>query len=415
MNAVCNDAPLVYGRLTVLERKGDQYLCRCACGREVWRHWQSVRCGKTKSCGCLRTESLRDRTIKPIEIGSLFGRLTVVEYSGRTCKCRCECGNTIRVASTKLRTKHTQSCGCYQKDQARNSSLKEVIPGTVYNRLTVLEQRGTRIFCRCKCGNTVEVDGKKLRFGHVKSCGCLRIDQAHIMSQAKILPSETVAFNSLYAQYQLQASLRQYCFELSEDDFRNITQQLCHFCGAPPAQLKRRVNVPGGYVYNGIDRLDNALGYTLANSVAACWMCNNAKLGKSEEEFLTWARCLVLPSEDDSNSYALPLSACRTLYNRYKNTARRKQLVFELDEGMFYRLVTERCHYCRRPRHRRVARQKVDLYTGIDRKDTAAGYTVENCVSCCWDCNNAKGLGNYDDLLAWARRVVSWTQTAEKL
>lgn len=57
-----------------------------------------------------------------IPIGARFCRLTVigevapaVEPSGQTKRmvlCKCECGTTLAVRLTNLRTKHTQSCGC---------------------------------------------------------------------------------------------------------------------------------------------------------------------------------------------------------------------------------------------------------------------------------------------------------------
>lgn len=53
--------------------------------------------------------------------------------------------------------------------------------GHVFGRLTVKsrgENVGTRATweCECVCGNSVIVDGKKLRTGHTKSCGCYRAE-----------------------------------------------------------------------------------------------------------------------------------------------------------------------------------------------------------------------------------------------
>lgn len=51
--------------------------------------------------------------------------------------------------------------------------------GSTFTRLTVVgraENTGTRAAwaCVCVCGNQVVVDGKKLRTGHTRSCGCYR-------------------------------------------------------------------------------------------------------------------------------------------------------------------------------------------------------------------------------------------------
>ena len=397
-----------FGSLVLLERHGKKADFQCDCGRIVNKSWYGVLDGRIKSCGCFRIKALQVRTVKPIPVGSVFGRLTVIEYDGAHCKCRCECGNTAAIKSTRLRTGHTQSCGCYQKDRARQAATKKIVPGTVFNRLTVIEQRGRFSKCRCECGNVLEVETKKLRAGHVKSCGCLRVDQAHVMSQAKVLPSGEVAFNSLYAQYRAQAATRQFVFELSEDDFRRLTLSSCHYCGKPPQQIKRSLHAVGCYVYNGVDRLENADGYTQANSVASCWMCNSAKHVSSVKDFLDWAACLLNPQVHEVAVVAIMNSPYLKLYNRYKNTARNKRLSFELDKPAFMRLVTAPCRYCGRLPYKLITKGETLMYTGIDRKNNNVGYTLENSVSCCWQCNNAKALGTVAELLEWARRVVNW-------
>ena len=51
--------------------------------------------------------------------------------------------------------------------------------GKRYNRLTVIERvesatKSARWLCRCDCGNMTVVTGANLRYGAVKSCGCIR-------------------------------------------------------------------------------------------------------------------------------------------------------------------------------------------------------------------------------------------------
>jgi len=228
------------------------------------------------------------------------------------------------------------------------------------------------------------------------------------MTQAKMLPAGETAFNSLYAQYRVQASLRQHVFELTPDDFRALTKQPCYYCGVEPAQIKRTPGSAGNYVYNGIDRRDNNLGYTVQNCVSACWMCNGAKSEKSEKEFLEWVVLLVTPQKDSRSTPAQMTVPYRNLYRRYGNTAKSKNLVFEIDPAQFLDLVSSPCRYCGRPAHRKISESKPDLYTGIDRLDNRTGYVLKNVVPCCWDCNNAKGCGSLEDLRAWAERVVKW-------
>ena len=69
-------------------------------------------------------------------VGRQFGRLHVERYAGdeyigkdnnSRYVCRCNCGNTVIVGAWKLKSGHTQSCGCLQRERAaetqRNKKL----------------------------------------------------------------------------------------------------------------------------------------------------------------------------------------------------------------------------------------------------------------------------------------------------
>lgn len=65
-------------------------------------------------------------------IGQKFGRLTVLGFvhqgrgkSGRyDCRCKCECGKHRIVPKRNLRSGHTQSCGCLNKEIVGNRHRK---------------------------------------------------------------------------------------------------------------------------------------------------------------------------------------------------------------------------------------------------------------------------------------------------
>ena len=64
------------------------------------------------------------------EIGNKYGKLTVVDRAPNNkhrCAmfiCNCECGNVVVVRGTSLRNGKTKSCGCLQKELARNTIQK---------------------------------------------------------------------------------------------------------------------------------------------------------------------------------------------------------------------------------------------------------------------------------------------------
>ncbi len=71
--------------------------------------------------------------------GTVFGRLTVVQKgeikympsgSKVTWLCKCECGNTVQIATSNLNKGLTQSCGCYQRQRASESSKTHGLTGT---------------------------------------------------------------------------------------------------------------------------------------------------------------------------------------------------------------------------------------------------------------------------------------------
>ena len=62
--------------------------------------------------------------------GKRFGRLTVISRSGSNKRgnakwlCKCDCGNHTTVLGNKLRSGHTQSCGCLHKENFTLSHTK---------------------------------------------------------------------------------------------------------------------------------------------------------------------------------------------------------------------------------------------------------------------------------------------------
>lgn len=74
---------------------------------------------------------------------------------------------------------------------------------------------------------------------------------------------------------------------MAAEDFFRLVSLECFYCGSSPArEIKGHLN--GGFVYNGLDRVDNNLGYTLENVVTCCMTCNEAKRAKPYGEFVEW-------------------------------------------------------------------------------------------------------------------------------
>jgi hypothetical protein len=60
-------------------------------------------------------------------IGKAFGKLVVLDFVGKDkfrqslYNCKCSCGNTVLVNGNKLKSGHTTSCGCYRRERAKEN------------------------------------------------------------------------------------------------------------------------------------------------------------------------------------------------------------------------------------------------------------------------------------------------------
>jgi hypothetical protein len=73
---------------------------------------------------------------------------------------------------------------------------------------------------------------------------------------------------------------------LSKEEFKILTKQNCYYCGVEPLQEAKPANLKNGiYLYNGIDRKDDNIGYEINNCVTSCKKCNYMKQGLTDIEF----------------------------------------------------------------------------------------------------------------------------------
>lgn len=165
------------------------------------------------------------------------------------------------------------------------------LTGKKFGRWTVVGFAGRRVTeksvrmiweCMCECGNKRNVPAGVLMRGGSKSCGCLKREGR------KILPRGIPERNLLLRTYKKNAELRGLEFSLTAEQFVDLMQQDCFYCGAEPKKSVRGKGFDGKYAYNGIDRVNNSIGYTLENCVSCCETCNKAKLMMSEDEFAEW-------------------------------------------------------------------------------------------------------------------------------
>ena len=164
------------------DKETRSWLCKCQCGNETKVASYNLRNGHTKSCGCLRHKSpvnkinmINKRFGRAVVIKEL--ERDVIGHDIK-CECLCDCGTTFITGGNSLRSGKTQSCGCYNKERVSETHKINMI-GKKFGKLLVIEQAvspNKRLYyrCKCDCGNLTTVVGEDLRSGHTQSCGCLK-------------------------------------------------------------------------------------------------------------------------------------------------------------------------------------------------------------------------------------------------
>lgn len=124
-----------FGRLTVLSEDARNkngrrtYLCSCECGNTKVINGDSMRHGRTKSCGCLNKEVISRKRHKDLT-GMRFNDLTVISLYGydkngdQLWNCICVCGNKTISLAGNLRGEKSKSCGCKRSTYSTHGATK---------------------------------------------------------------------------------------------------------------------------------------------------------------------------------------------------------------------------------------------------------------------------------------------------
>lgn len=121
-------------------------------------------------------------------------------------KCLCDCGAVKIVRGKDLKSGHTKSCGCYNREKVSERSRID-ITGQRFNRYLVLEFdsiRNGRVYykCLCDCGTIKVVCGGNLKRGNTESCGCLRNERVSEASYNPDITDEERRHGRFYPEYK---------------------------------------------------------------------------------------------------------------------------------------------------------------------------------------------------------------------
>jgi hypothetical protein len=217
----------------------------------------------------------------------------------------------------------------------KKEKYENVQIGQKFGKLTIekfienpLKRSGGSFKCLCDCGKQIILNRCRVVGGYNKSCGCL---------QSKTIDNIGITFNRLTIQSVFRKNDKTY------------VKCLCD-CGKYMTAIHNAV--VGGHT-------------------KSCGCVRKNKRGPKTELGESLKKCLI---------------------KLYIKGAQKRNIVFELTEDEIEKLFKQDCHYCNcQPRKQTKSQMYGEYYAnGIDRVDNTKGYTKENSVTCCKECNFMK-------------------------
>jgi len=208
---------------------------------------------------------------------------------------------------------------------------------------------------------------------------------------------------SHYKEYVTNAFDRNYCMELSFEDFLLLVQKPCHYC-----DHYNEIEV------NGIDRVNNSIGYTKENCVPCCSVCNRMKLMYHPVFFIEKCQILSKRKIVDPDYYATwkEYYIEPKLYKNYKGYKQQSEfqrgLQFTITKAQWDTLIVQPCYLCG---------YQCKYGIGLDRVDnTIRAYTIENVKPCCGSCNIMKHELQLEDFLKKAEAIsTKWNDLSSMM
>jgi len=114
------------------------------------------------------------------------------------------------------------------------------------------------------------------------------------------------------------------------------------------------------------------------------------------------------------NTLTTGVASMRNVISSYKQ----KAYNYALTEKQFEEITQQPCYYCGAKPNNMANRKGCNgryIYNGLDRVDNTKGYTVDNVVPCCKNCNIAKNTRTLQEFKDWIDQIYHYLNKGGEL
>ena len=208
-------------------------------------------------------------------------------------------------------------------------------------------------------------------------------------------------------------------------NYRKANIDHCRYCEKIPISKK----YSKGQILGNCFRLIEFLG---GNQ----WLVECTKCGREQTQsianmkkhktdicyFCTHPTAIRNPKESGGRKGTNLLPINERIYNYYSSrilNSNKKYKEWSLSLDDFTNLIYKKCHYCgSEPTEnnmwnkgaKRVSSEEIVKINGIDRVDSSKGYTIDNCVPCCYKCNRMKSDMDVNEFIEHVHKIAKWNE-----
>lgn len=307
-----------FGRLTalypLLENRNTKeqlkWLCSCECGKEHIVRSAHLISNRIVSCGCYNQECRLSQFSDNTPFVQLFGYYKRNAKKRKISFClsfeefvylikqKCEyCTEEPSAAYTKHYTSNVNGRkhktilynGIDRVDNEKGYDINNVVSCCKYcNSMKHTYDLSNFLAWVNKVSINLISEQKTKRLIDEKLLDKLQDNQESFVKNKRAeFCSLFAGLNSLFTCYKKEAYTRDLCFNIDIFKFFETTQQDCFYCGEQPIKsfIRYKTKTRQELLFNGVDRVNNDIGYIEENIVACCSRCNKAKLTQTYDEF----------------------------------------------------------------------------------------------------------------------------------